>query len=86
MCYSEFNDIIRDIDAMDADVISFEASRGDLVVLDAIHDAHFETEAGPASTTFTPRVFLPRRRSRIVSTRSLTRWTSRRCGSTLTAV
>ena len=34
-------------DAMDADVISFEASRGDLVVLDAIHDAHFETEAGP---------------------------------------
>ena len=46
MCYSEFNDIIRDIDAMDADVISFEASRGDLVVLDAIHDAHFETEAG----------------------------------------
>ena len=47
MCYSEFTDIIRDIDAMDADVISFEASRGDLVVLDAIHDAHFETEAGP---------------------------------------
>ena len=47
MCYSEFNDIIRDIDAMDADVISFEASRGDLVVLDAIHDAQFETEAGP---------------------------------------
>ena len=47
MCYSEFNDIIKDIDAMDADVISFEASRGDLVVLDAIHDANFETEAGP---------------------------------------
>ena len=47
MCYSVFNDIIRDIDAMDADVISFEASRGDLVVLDAIHDAHFETETGP---------------------------------------
>ncbi|MCI6772951.1 MAG: 5-methyltetrahydropteroyltriglutamate--homocysteine S-methyltransferase, partial [Bifidobacterium pseudolongum] len=41
------NDIIEDIDAMDADVISFEASRGDLVVLDAIHDAQFETEAGP---------------------------------------
>lgn len=47
MCYSEFNDIIRDIDAMDADVISFEASRGDLVVLDAIHEADFQTEAGP---------------------------------------
>ncbi|MCH4160142.1 MAG: 5-methyltetrahydropteroyltriglutamate--homocysteine S-methyltransferase [Bifidobacterium sp.] len=47
MCYSEFNDIIRDIDAMDADVISFEASRSDLTVLDAIQEAHFETEAGP---------------------------------------
>ncbi|OFQ98216.1 5-methyltetrahydropteroyltriglutamate--homocysteine S-methyltransferase [Alloscardovia sp. HMSC034E08] len=47
MCYSKFNDIIRDIDAMDADVISFEASRGDLVVLDAIEAANFETEAGP---------------------------------------
>lgn len=47
MCYSEFNDIIRDIDQMDADVISFEASRGDLVVLDAIQKADFETEAGP---------------------------------------
>lgn len=47
MCYSEFNDIIRDIDDMDADVISFEASRGDLVVLDAIYEAKFETEAGP---------------------------------------
>jgi 5-methyltetrahydropteroyltriglutamate--homocysteine methyltransferase len=47
MCYSEFNDIIKDIDAMDADVISFEASRSDLTVLDAIQDAHFETEAGP---------------------------------------
>lgn len=47
MCYSEFNDIIRDIDAMDADVISFEASRGELVVLDAIEDAHFQTQVGP---------------------------------------
>ncbi|MBH9971886.1 5-methyltetrahydropteroyltriglutamate--homocysteine S-methyltransferase [Bifidobacterium sp. W8109] len=47
MCYSEFNDIIKDIDAMDADVISFEASRSDLTVLDAIQEARFETEAGP---------------------------------------
>ncbi|OZG50933.1 5-methyltetrahydropteroyltriglutamate--homocysteine S-methyltransferase [Bombiscardovia coagulans] len=47
MCYSEFNDIISDIDAMDADVISFEASRSDLTVLDAIEATHFETEAGP---------------------------------------
>nr|WP_290742718.1 5-methyltetrahydropteroyltriglutamate--homocysteine S-methyltransferase [Fibrobacter sp. UBA4309] len=47
MCYSEFNDIVRDIDAMDADVITFEASRSDLKLLDALNDAHFETQVGP---------------------------------------
>lgn len=47
MCYSEFNDIIKDIDYMDADVISFEASRSKLTILDAIQDNHFETEVGP---------------------------------------
>ena len=47
MCYSEFNDIIRDIDAMDADVITFEASRADLKILDALKAADFRTEVGP---------------------------------------
>ena len=47
MCYSEFNDIIPAIDALDADVISFEASRADLTLLDALQAAHFETEVGP---------------------------------------
>ena len=47
MCYSEFNDIIRDIDAMDADVITFEASRADLKILDALKEANFKTEVGP---------------------------------------
>ena len=47
MCYSEFNDIIRDIDAMDADVITFEASRADLKILDALKAADFKTEVGP---------------------------------------
>ena len=47
MCYSEFNDIIADIDAMDADVISFEASRADLTILDALAAAHFRTAVGP---------------------------------------
>ena len=44
MCYSEFNDIIKAIDDMDADVITFEASRSDLQILDALRDNHFETE------------------------------------------
>jgi len=47
MCYSEFNDIICDIDAMDADVITFEASRADLKILDALKEANFRTEVGP---------------------------------------
>ena len=47
MCYSEFNEIIRDIDNMDADVISFEASRSKLHILDAIKESQFETEVGP---------------------------------------
>lgn len=47
MCYSEFTDIIPAIDDMDADVITFEASRSDLVILDSLRENHFETEVGP---------------------------------------
>lgn len=47
MCYSEFTDIIADIDAMDADVISFEASRSDLQIIDALNKAGFRTQVGP---------------------------------------
>ena len=47
MCYSEFTDIILAIDDMDADVITFEASRSDLQILDALREKHFETEVGP---------------------------------------
>ena len=47
MCYSEFTDIISAIDAMDADVISFEASRSDLSILDALQANGFRTQNGP---------------------------------------
>ncbi len=47
MCYSEFADIIRDIDDMDADVITFEASRSDLAILDVLKENNFRTEVGP---------------------------------------
>lgn len=47
MCYSEFTDIIPAIDDMDADVITFEASRSDLQILDSLREHHFETEVGP---------------------------------------
>ncbi len=47
MCYSEFSDIIKEIDDMDADVITFEASRSDLTILDDLKENNFRTEAGP---------------------------------------
>lgn len=47
MCYSEFTDIIPAIDDMDADVITFEASRSDLQILDSLREHNFETEVGP---------------------------------------
>lgn len=47
MCYSEFADIIKDIDDMDADVITFEASRSDMTILDVLKENDFRTEVGP---------------------------------------
>lgn len=47
MCYSEFTDIISAIDDMDADVITFEASRSDLLILDSLKENNFKTEVGP---------------------------------------
>ncbi|KRL00154.1 5-methyltetrahydropteroyltriglutamate--homocysteine S-methyltransferase [Liquorilactobacillus capillatus] len=47
MCYSEFTDIIPAIDNMDADVISFEASRSNLEILDELQAKNFQTEVGP---------------------------------------
>ena len=47
MCYSEFTDIISAIDDMDADVITFEASRSNLAILDVLQENHFQTQVGP---------------------------------------
>jgi len=47
MCYSEFSDIIRDIDDMDADVITFEASRSDLSIINVLKQCGFRTAVGP---------------------------------------
>ena len=47
MCYSEFADIITYIDDMDADVITFEASRSDLTILDVLKQNDFRTQVGP---------------------------------------
>ena len=47
MCYSEFNDIIDAIGAMDADVISIETSRSKMELLEAFRTYKYPNEIGP---------------------------------------
>ena len=47
MCYSEFNDIIEDIAAMDADVITIETSKSHMELLKAFVDFNYPNEIGP---------------------------------------
>lgn len=47
MCYSEFNDIIDSISAMDADVISVETARSKMELLDVFTHHHYPAEIGP---------------------------------------
>lgn len=47
MCYSEFNQIIDAIAAMDADVISIETSRSRMELLDAFRGFKYPNEIGP---------------------------------------
>ena len=47
MCYSEFNEIFDAIAAMDADVISIEASRSRMELLDAFEDFQYPNDIGP---------------------------------------
>jgi len=47
MCYSEFNDIIQHISALDADVITIECSRSQMELLDAFAAFRYPNEIGP---------------------------------------
>lgn len=47
MCYSEFNDIIEHIAAMDADVITIETSRSQMELLEAFAHFAYPNEIGP---------------------------------------
>ena len=47
MCYSEFNEIARWIAAMDADVISIEASRSKMELLEAFREFQYPNDIGP---------------------------------------
>ena len=47
MCYSEFNDIIEAIAAMDADVVTIESARSRMSLLEAFHAFEYPNEIGP---------------------------------------
>jgi 5-methyltetrahydropteroyltriglutamate--homocysteine methyltransferase len=47
MCYSEFNDILPEIAAMDADVITIETSRSDMELLEGFGEFAYPNEIGP---------------------------------------
>jgi len=47
MCYSEFNDVIESIAAMDADVITIETSRSDMELLEAFEAFAYPNDIGP---------------------------------------
>lgn len=47
MCYSEFNDILPEIAAMDADVITIETSRSDMELLRGFGQFQYPNEIGP---------------------------------------
>ena len=86
MCYSEFNDIIPAIAAMDADVISIEASRSRMELLRAFEEFRYPNEIGPGVYDIhSPRVptreemlDLLRAASRVFSPQQL--WVNPDCG------
>ena len=47
MCYSEFDDIMQGIKDMDADVITIEAAKSDLSILDTLKNNDYDKEVGP---------------------------------------
>ena len=47
MCYSEFNDVIEAIAALDADVITLESSRSKMELLQAFENFSYPNEIGP---------------------------------------
>jgi 5-methyltetrahydropteroyltriglutamate--homocysteine methyltransferase len=86
MCYSEFNDIIRSIAAMDADVISIETSRSQMELLDAFAKFRYPNEIGPGVYDIhSPRIpteaemeNLLEKAARVIPARNL--WVNPDCG------
>ncbi len=86
MCYSEFNDILPEIAAMDADVITVETSRSDMELLRGFGDFKYPNEIGPGVYDIhSPRVpssaemlRLMRKAAEVIPARQL--WVNPDCG------
>ena len=86
MCYSEFNDIIDAVAAMDADVVSMETSRSGMELLDAFANFSYPNGIGPGVYDIhSPRiphesemVDLLRRAARVIDPAQL--WVNPDCG------
>ena len=86
MCYSEFNDIMESIAAMDADVISIEASRSHMQLLEAFTSFQYPNAIGlglydihsPRVPTEEEMIALLHRAARVISPEQL--WVNPDCG------
>jgi 5-methyltetrahydropteroyltriglutamate--homocysteine methyltransferase len=86
MCYSEFNDIIAHIAAMDADVITIETSRSQMELLDVFAEYQYPNEIGPGVYDIhSPRVpsvdeiiFLLDKAKKVLQLRNI--WVNPDCG------
>lgn len=86
MCYSEFNDMLPEIAAMDADVITIETSRSDMELLRGFGDFKYPNEIGPGVYDIhSPRVptqqdmaRLMRKAAAVIPARNL--WVNPDCG------
>lgn len=86
MCYSEFNEIISHIAAMDADVITIEASRSRGEVIEAFERERYLAEIGPgvydihspAVPTVEQIIGILERAARVIPTERL--WVNPDCG------
>ncbi len=85
MCYSEFNDVIESIAAMDADVITIETSRSDMELLQAFEAFDYPNDIGPGSMTSTRRGCRTAPRCSSCCARRRSASPSSVCGSTRTA-
>ena len=86
MCYSEFNDIMESISDLEADVVSIEASRSNMEILQAFKDFNYPSDIGPGVyDVHSPQVpktsdivFLIEQASKYISYKQL--WINPDCG------